>query len=340
MKIGIDCRYLGLSGIGRFLENLLEFLDYSKFEYVLFGKKEKIDKYTKASHVYVNESPFSKSGLFNKAFKITKNFDYFYSPNFIIPYTIKCKVITTLHDIIFLDMPEINSGKIEMIIKKHLLKRCVKRSEWVFTVSNFSKERISNYFPKYKNKIIVGYQGIEESFKTFKHSLEKENYIIFVGNIKKQKGLSVLIDAFNMIKDNDLKLYIVGDSKNFKNKDDSIMKKMDNPNILFTGFISDDELKEKVARAKFLIQPSTYEGFGLPPLEALYLGTKPIISNIAVFKEVYSDLPVEFFEVNDSKDLCNKILSTDYKMEMVDTNYLNDKFSPKKYAIMIEDKFK
>ena len=74
--------------------------------------------------------------------------DYYYSPNFIIPYTVKCKAITTLHDIIFLDMPEVNSGFLDTTIKKFLLKRCMKKSINVFTVSNFSKERIIHYFKK------------------------------------------------------------------------------------------------------------------------------------------------------------------------------------------------
>ena len=64
-----------------------------------------------------------------------------------------------------------------------------------------------------------------------------------------------------------------------------------------------------MAEAKYLIQPSLYEGFGIPPLEALYLGTNVILSDIPVFKEIYSELPVTFFEVNNAKMLCERILN-------------------------------
>ena len=92
---------------------------------------------------------------------------------------------------------------------------------------------------------------------------------------------------------------------------------MDNPNIKFTGRISDEELFNYLSKAKFLIQPSLYEGFGLPPLEALYLETKPIISDIDVFKEIYSNLDVEFFKAGDRDSLLEKIKSTN---SIVDTN--------------------
>ena len=339
MKIGIDCRYLGLSGIGRYLENLLEYLDYDKYDYVLFGKEEQLKKYKKAKHIYTNESPFSKKGLLNKVFKVTKTFDWFYTPNFIIPFTVKCKVVSTLHDIIFLDMKEVNSGFIDYCVKKYLLKRGMKKSEAVFTVSNFSKQRIAHYFPKYENKIIVSYPGIESSFKEYKMVGEKEDYVIFVGNIKKHKGLHTLLDAFGLMKDSNVKLYIVGDAKKIRNSDSHIADKLDNPNVLFTGYLSDSELKEKIARAKFLVQSSEYEGFGLPPLEALYLGTRPIISDIEVFKEVYSDLPVVFFKLNDANDLKQKILSSDYFYKEIDKGYLDGKFNPQKCAKLIETKF-
>ena len=78
--------------------------------------------------------------------------------------------------------------------------------------------------------------------------------------------------------------------------------------VVFTGKISDDELLKEISSAGVLVQPSEYEGFGIPPLEALYLNTKPIVSDIEVFKEVYEDLDVDFFKVNDIEDLANKII--------------------------------
>ena len=68
------------------------------------------------------------------------------------------------------------------------------------------------------------------------------------------------------------------------------------------------ELKEKLSKAKFLIQPSLYEGFGLPPLQALYSNTNVILSDIEVFKEIYEGFPVTFFKSECVEDLTEKMI--------------------------------
>ena len=337
-KILIDCRYLGMSGIGRFLEGILENLNFKENKYTLIGKKEKIKKYKNCDYIYNETSPFSIKGIIKFKINKIKDYDIFFTPNFIIPYGIKIKTISVLHDIIFLDMPEVNSSFFEKILKKHLLKRCIKKSKTVFTVSKFSKNRICHYFKKAASKIVYSYQGVANSFKEYNEKFEKKNYILYVGNIKKHKGLKILLKAYEKIKDK-IDFYIVGDSSGFKNGDKESIDLIEKLSVNFTGKLNDDKLLNMISEAKFLIQPSMYEGFGLPPLEAIYLGTKPIISDIDVFKEVYSDLPVVFFESENSNDLADKILNSDSNV-IVDKELLNEKFSYKNYAIEIEKRFK
>ena len=81
--------------------------------------------------------------------------------------------------------------------------------------------------------------------------------------------------------------------------------------VVFTGRLSDEALYDEVAKSEFLVQPSFYEGFGIPPLEALCLGTKPVVSDIEVFREVYDGFDVQFFKAGDANDLARKILTTD-----------------------------
>ena len=107
------------------------------------------------------------------------------------------------------------------------------------------------------------------------------------------------------------RLVIVGNADNFRTADSSIseeISKMPANTVEFTGRISDSELKHYYQKANLLIQPSLYEGFGMPPMEALKLGTNCIISDIPVFKEIYENLPVIFFKTQDSSDLANKII--------------------------------
>ena len=153
----------------------------------------------------------------------------------------------------------------------------------------------------------VYYKEISEEVLNFDTSgIEKTNSIIYVGNVKPHKGLKTLIDAFHMLPKGMYRLKIIGEKEGFlvgmKEED------LQSDDVIFTGRLSDDQLLREIASAKFLVQPSLYEGFGLPPLEALYLGTQPIISDIPVFKEVYGDLPVLFFKTEDAKDLENVLI--------------------------------
>ena len=103
---------------------------------------------------------------------------------------------------------------------------------------------------------------------------------------------------------------IVGEYQNFKTTDNNFQYflEKDKENIIFTGRLTDIELIKKIKEAQTLILPSLYEGFGIPPMEALYLGTDAIVSDIPALKEIYMKLPVTFFQAGNVKDLANKLI--------------------------------
>ena len=88
--------------------------------------------------------------------------------------------------------------------------------------------------------------------------------------------------------------------------------------------------------AKSLIQPSEYEGFGIPPLEALYLGTNVILSDIPVFKEVYHDLPVTFFNCGDSQELSDILFN--YQSPTMDIQQVSDDIDRRYSYVIATDK--
>jgi len=326
MRIAIDCRYLGKSGIGRVLEGILDNLPFDEHEYYLIGSKELEAKYPKAKVIINDTDPFSKGGIlkFNK--EINKLCDIVFIPNFIIPYGIKIPTYTIVHDLIFLDMKETTtSGFLDYKLKKHLFKRCFKKSKKIFVVSNFTINRCKYYFPKYQNKLILNYIGLSKEIIEYANKdkkVEKENTIIYVGNVKPHKGIDILLDAFNRLDNNTYKLKIIGQKEKFlvgSQFDETKYK-----NVVFTGRLSDDELLDEISKAKYLVQPSLYEGFGIPPLEALYLKTTPIISSIEVFKEVYKDLSVIFF--TDTNDLVEKLKSNPI-VEFTDRSEILEKYN-------------
>jgi glycosyltransferase involved in cell wall biosynthesis len=172
---------------------------------------------------------------------------------------------------------------------------------------------------------------------------EIEAFILFAGNIKKHKGLLCLLDAFFAARQEGLphKLVIVGNRNNFRSRDNEILRRLDGADrgmVEFTGFVSDEALWELLSRSSLLVQPSLYEGFGLPPLEAMIAGTKALVSDIPVFREIYDAYPVCFFRAGDSGDLKTKLLSLLYKKEperIVLPRELIEKYNFKKTASII-----
>lgn len=321
MNIAIDCRYFGKSGIGRVCRGIIDNLDYSAHRFYLIGEKAALSDFKNAEIIEDSTEPYSVKGLlaFNKK-RINKECDALIIPNFLIPFGIKIPVFAVMHDLAFLDVKETVNGKTDGLIKKYLLKRCMKKAQAISCVSEFTLNRCRFFFGKYADKCFISYNGLSNDLIEYGKtrtigSVTKENRIIFIGNVKRHKGLDTLLSAFSKLEGTGLFLKIIGEKDGFitgLKVDESAYK-----NVEFTGKISDEELYGEISKARFLIQPSVYEGFGIPPLEALYLGTKPIISDIEVFKEIYSDLPVAFFKTGDADDLKNKILTENPSVDNV-----------------------
>ena len=307
MKIAIDCRYLGMSGIGRVCQGILDNLDYTEHEYYLIGDGRKLKAYPDAHIIENSGDPFSAKGLFTFPKEVNRLCDCLIVPNFIVPYGVRIPVYSVMHDLIFLDLPEITTrGFIDYRIKKMLLKRCMKKSVKIACDSGFTKSRCEHFFPKYAKKCYVNYVGLSKEILNFDTTgIQKTDSIVYVGNVKPHKGLKTLIDACHMLPKGEYQLKIIGEKEGFLVGMDE--KDLQSDDVIFTGRLSDDELFREIASARFLVQPSLYEGFGLPPLEALYLGTQPIVSDIPVFKEIYGNLPVIFFRVRNADDLKEKI---------------------------------
>jgi glycosyltransferase involved in cell wall biosynthesis len=321
MTVVIDCRHIDSSGIGVYLRGLLPFLLNSENNFLLLGEKKRLEIFFQESkNVIIIDcaiKPFSlRELLFFPKHLLQKinSSDVFYSPYFNIPCGIRIPVFTTIHDIIFPDMPELVS-KIGLKARMFFFRRAYKKSQKIFTVSEFSKSRIEHHLGKEK-PVIVTHLAILPQFLEFgKHTenIQKKETIVFIRKIKKHKGLDYLLDAFLLAKKGGLphKLLIIGSRENFRTTDNAVLQKIDSfgcEAVAFTGFVSDRQLMEHLSSAALLVQPSLYEGFGIPPLEAMVLGTRVLISDIPVFREIYADFPVTFFRAGDTEDLKEKMI--------------------------------
>ncbi|MDD3079522.1 MAG: glycosyltransferase family 1 protein [Paludibacter sp.] len=337
IKIAVDCRMLNRSGIGVYLKNVLYYwLQSEDISWTLIGIKEELLLLPLNDDCNIVECDipiFSFNEMIKFPVSKVNNCDIFYSPSFNIPIGIKIPIYITIHDVVFLDVEDLTSS-IGLLIRKFMIRRAMKIARKIFTVSEFSKERIIYHFGNCKD-IIVANNGLRVDLLNHNFSqtvsLFDFEYILFIGNIKKYKGLDVLLDA---IKKTDIKLVIVGSIKYLKTSDKIIFEKIRfNKKIVIYDNIRDEMLYDLIIHAKSLVQPSRYEGFGIPPLESLYLGTPAIISDIPVFKEIYGNMPVVFFRDGDAEDLKSKLEMGVYPI--INSELIKNRYSYKETAIYI-----
>jgi glycosyltransferase involved in cell wall biosynthesis len=329
MKITLDCRHINSSGgIGIYFKELFPFFLASGASIILLGDKNILPQTAQNNAlqsnvaqnndieiIHCNIKPFSLRDTFFFPRLILKKInsgDIFYTPYFNIPNGIKISIYTTIHDIIFPDMPNLVS-KPGLWMRMYFYKRAAGLSKAIFTVSEFSKSRIKHFLGDSLN-VINALNAIKAPFQVCPQNQPvKKKKILFIGNIKKHKGLNILLDAFLQCRNEglDYELIIVGSRDNFRSGDKRISKRLDTlegRGVIFTGYINDAEKWKLLAESALLVQPSLYEGFGYPPLEAMFSGTQALISDISVFKEVYSDFPVIFFNTGDSRSLHDKLM--------------------------------
>ena len=206
--------------------------------------------------------------------------------------------IVTIHDLSFYSNKWFNS--IYSIYYKFITPRIVSNSHKVLTVSQFSKNEIINKFQISNNHVEVIYNSsnIKKSIKSRKIS---SKYLLYVGALSKRKNLRILLNILDLL-DSDLQLVIIGKiDKNIKSE-----KIYKNQRIHLIQDASNEDLSNYYTYAEVLIFPSFYEGFGIPPLEALKCDCPVIASNIPVLKELYEDV-IMYFNPYDEKELTEKI---------------------------------
>lgn len=226
-------------------------------------------------------------------------------------------IINTIHDLTAFLFPETMNLKSKIYFKYSII-NAVKKSELILTVSNSSKDDLIDKFGE-NLKVEVISNGISNVFTNF-NSLEKEKiyekynlpdeYILCLGTIEPRKNLKLLIEAYIDLKREGLelpKLILVG-RKGWKLEDEfkGINIEKYKSDIVFTGFVDDNDLPYIYENAQFFVFPSLYEGFGIPVIESLYMKTPVIISNIKSLTEI-TNYKAKTFISNDKEDLKNKI---------------------------------
>ena len=214
------------------------------------------------------------------------------------------KLVLTIHDLAFLTYPK-SFSKIFQIYYSLLIPYNIKRADQIITISEASKKEIIDIFPQVKDKINIVVLGIDKKYGIVK-DLKKKKQILYVGSINERKNLIGAIESFERLpKELDYSLVIVGNffdifslSKKMK---EVLFRAKKNNKIIFKQGLDDNALIVEYNVSRILIFPSFYEGFGLPPLEAMACGTPVITSNLSSMPEVCGDaaLYVDPYNIED-----------------------------------------
>ncbi|OCL25566.1 hypothetical protein U472_14640 [Orenia metallireducens] len=318
-----DYRMKNWSGIGRYSSNLIEELSKIKIADQLslfsnYGKRQ-IDDF---KIINCHSNVFSVSEQIELPYLNLKNkIDLFHSPHFVFPIFKFNKLVLTIHDLTPLLFPEYFSSFARGYMRAMIWLSKFKADK-IITVSKNTKEDLIKNFGFKENKIKVIYNGVEESYQPFidqellKDTRQKyntgENCILYVGNIKPHKNIPRLLKALSKVNE-DSKLIIVGKrDKAYDEIFEVIDKYQLNERVIFTGFVPDEDLILLYNAATLFVYPSLYEGFGLPPLEAMACGTPVITSNVSSLPEVVGDAAITInpYNIEELSDSINKVLSS------------------------------
>lgn len=247
--------------------------------------------------------------------------DLFLSPDGFLSLSTDVKSLNVIHDLNFEHYPNDVPYFARRFYKKNFPKYAQKAKR-IATVSNYSKNDIAKTYCISPEKIDVVYNGSNEIFSPVSEEIKKQtkikytnntDYFIYVGSMHPRKNISRLLKAFDEFKktsSSNIKLLIVGEKMWWANDEEIVFAKMQFRNdVVFTGRLNAEELKNVYASALALTYVPYFEGFGIPLAEAMYSGIPIITSNITSMPEVVADaaLLVDPFSIDSIKNAMLKI---------------------------------
>lgn len=314
MKVAIDIRRMTEFGVGTYTRNIVRALGRLDREntYYLIGSPEKVSEIgplpSNFKTVQLAERDTTVKG-FVKCRAVTRrlNCDLLHIPHaFWLPRNLPCPYVMTVHDVLEHMYRAHDRSQPRRFMHSFLTRQVMRGAARIFAVSKFTKTEIEKLFGISGNRIEVIYNAIDERFLRG-HATESDKqilaarylvthpFILYAGRISPQKNLVRIIEAFSALKTElekdgkfpDLKLIIIGDELS-KHPDlrRTVVRSGVQNEVRFMGFVPIEVLRIFYDAAKIFVFPSLYEGFGLPPLEAMAHGTPVVTSNTSSLPEV------------------------------------------------------
>jgi glycosyltransferase involved in cell wall biosynthesis len=320
VRIAIDTRRIGDFGVGTYIRNVVRMLGRinRQNEYLLIGPAEPLREIGGLPPNFLNAPytlPDTSARNYFEFQGILRKFhcDVLHVPHlFSSPQYIPCRYVVTVHDLLDHFYPPPGESATRRSLRFYFTRRVLRRAERIFAVSNSTRNDIGQLFQIPLGNVEVIYNAIDERFRRghasdadrqFIAGRYQVNYpfLLYAGNIRPHKNVIRIIEAFSALKTElekegrfpDLKLIIIGDELS-KHSDlrRTVVRSGVTNDVRFLGFVPIDVLRIFYDTAKIFVFPSLYEGFGLPPLEAMAHGTPVVTSNVSSLPEVVGNAAV------------------------------------------------
>ncbi|GAA4745455.1 glycosyltransferase family 1 protein [Modestobacter marinus] len=225
----------------------------------------------------------------------TGRLDLFHATNFVLPPMGRTTGVVTVHDLSFLRVREAVDAA--SLAYRELVPRSIRRASLVLTPSDAVAEEVVDEYRLDPARVITTPLGVSPGWLTAGPPTAEwlaarglpTDYVVAVGTLEPRKGLQTLVDAFRRLVQEDPAapdLVLVGPPGWGAELE---LDRLPAGRVHLTGFLGDDALHQVVAGSRGLAFPSRYEGFGLPPLEALACGRPVVVSDLPVMREVLAD---------------------------------------------------
>jgi glycosyltransferase involved in cell wall biosynthesis len=322
MKIVIDGRWLGRTGIGRYSSELLAELQKqaTDHEYVVLLLPEQFEKWVPSNARFTKalttSEVYSLAEQFKLPFEIYRHKpDLVHFQAFNLPLFYFGRYVVTIHDLTLVKFKNVRgSGAARLVYaaKQQLMKlvlwSAIKRAAQIMTPAEYTKDALVDRYSIGRGKITTTLLAVgdELSNKGSSSSLRpKTPFLLYVGNYYPYKNVGALVAAFNesSFKTQGGSLVLVGKPEYFQNLIRAQVETLKlSAQVLFPGFVTDEELTALYKDAHLFVFPSLSEGFGLPGLEAMAYGTPVLSAYASCLPEIYGDA-AHYFDPNKTEDL-------------------------------------
>ncbi len=311
MRIAIDARKLRDYGIGTYVRNLLKQLakQDQATEYVVLCRKDDFPTVLECGANFRAVADATPGYSIREQLQVPlsvrrERASLFHAPHYVLPPLTPCRTVVTIHDCIHLRFPQYLPSRFGYAYARAAMWTATHRAARVITVSEASKRDILQYFHIPESRIDVIYNAIDDRFWQPPDAENMERvrqryqlnapFILYAGNIKPHKNLERLIEAFHLLRQEpamrDVQLLIIGDEiSKYATLRRAVHRHKLHKHVRFFGFVPHDTLAALYRLADVFVFPSLYEGFGLPPLEAMASGTPVVTSDVSSLPEIVGD---------------------------------------------------